>query len=89
MSAPGPRSLIALGHQAQTGGHRHFDDAAKLLGVLERHQSRRRVPGVDFLLVELETTVVPLDEVAEPDAQVGAVRQLLSSRRTGRQGPGN
>ena len=65
--------LIALGYQAQAARHRHFHQAAELLGVLDRHLSRRRVTGADFLVIERETTVVTLKEVAEPDTQVGAV----------------
>src|SRR5215472_12507975 len=65
--------LIALKHQAHAASHRHFDNAAVLLGVLDRHLSRRRVTGVESLRVERESTVVTLEEVAEPDAHVGAV----------------
>src|SRR6185437_2668296 len=65
--------LIAFEHKAHAGCHRHFEHAAILLGVLERHLSRRGVTGVEMLLVELEATVVAPEEVAEPEAQIGAV----------------
>ena len=69
--------LIALGRQAQAARHRHPERAAVLLGVLDRRLSRRRITGVEVLLVEGEATVVALEEVAEPDAQVGAVGPRL------------
>src|SRR5438034_9865398 len=65
--------LIALGREAQAARHRHPERAAVLLGVLDRRLSRCRITAVEALLVEGETTVATLDELAEPDAQIGAV----------------
>src|SRR6478609_3521830 len=67
------RPLIGLGHQGQAATYWHFEHAAVLLRVLDRHLSRRRVTGVESLRVELETTLMSLNEVTEPDAHVGAV----------------
>src|SRR5262249_60067633 len=53
--------------------HRHSERAAVLLGVLNRRLSGRRITGVEVLLIKGEATVATLEEVAEPDAQVGAV----------------
>src|SRR5438874_3975837 len=50
-----------------------LERSAVLLGVLDRGLSRRRITGVDVLLIECEATVVALEEIAQPDAQVGAV----------------
>jgi hypothetical protein len=44
-----------------------------LLGVLDRGLSRRRITGVDVLLVEREATIPALEEIAHPDAHVGAI----------------
>ena len=46
--------LIALGHQAQAARHRHLERAAVLLGVFDRRLSRRRITGVEVLLIEVK-----------------------------------
>src|SRR2546428_5297453 len=65
--------LIALGREAQAARHWYPERAAVLLGVLDRRLSRRRVTGVEALLIEREAAVVPLEEIPQPDAQVGAI----------------
>src|SRR5215468_5345255 len=61
--------LIALGHETQTAGHWHPEGAAVLLGVLDRRLSRRRITGVEPLLIEREATLVAFEEIAQPDTQ--------------------
>src|SRR6266705_4170490 len=65
--------LIALGRQPQAARHWHPERAAVLLGILDRRLSRRRVTGVEALLIEREAAVAALEEIAQPDAQVGAI----------------
>src|SRR5438445_240333 len=65
--------LIALGREAQAARHWHPECAAVLLGVLYRRLSRRRVTSVEAMLIDREATVAALEEIAQPDAQVGAV----------------
>src|SRR5260370_23398561 len=48
-----------------------------LLGVLNRCLSWRRITGVEVLLIEREATVAALKEIAQPDAQVGAIGACL------------
>ena len=74
--------LISLGSKAQAAGHWHPERAAILLGVFDRRLSQRRITGVEVLRIERESTVATLEEVAESDAQVGAVRpRLLAGKR--------
>src|SRR5262245_22194121 len=72
--------LIALGREIQAVRHPHLDRAAELFGGLQRRLSRRRITGVEVLLIESESTVATLEEVVERDAHVGAVRSRHSSR---------
>ena len=55
-----------------------------MLGVLDRGLSRRRIPGVDVLLIECEATVAALEEIAQPDAQGKFVAGLDAEDLSGR-----
>src|SRR6516225_6464862 len=70
-------SLIALGHEAQAACHWHPERASILLGVLDRRLSRRRITGIEILLIECKPAVVALEEIAQPDAQVSAIGASL------------
>src|SRR4029453_12822001 len=59
--------------QAQPVCYRHLERAAELLRVFDRRLSRRRIAGVETLLIEGDLTVTALEEVAKPDAQIRAV----------------
>ncbi len=65
--------LIALGCETQAARHGHPERSAVLLGVLNRRLSWRRITGIEVLLIEREATVAALEEIAQPDAQVGAI----------------
>src|SRR4029077_19870313 len=65
--------LIALGCKTQAARNGHPERATVLLGVLNRRLSWRRITGVEVLLIEREATVAALEEIAQPDAQVGAI----------------
>jgi hypothetical protein len=66
--------LIALGRQAELTRHGNFEHAAVIPRVLERCLARRGVAGVEVLRIECDSPAAAIHEVAEPDAQVGAVR---------------
>src|SRR5258707_261731 len=63
----------SLGCETKAARHGHPERAAVLLGVLNRRLSWRRITGVEVLLIEREATVAALEEIAQPDAQVGAI----------------
>src|SRR5258707_250356 len=67
----------SLGCETKAARHGHPERAAVLLGVLNRRLSWRRITGVEVLLIEREATVAALEEIAQPDAQVGAIGASL------------
>src|SRR5262249_37458945 len=69
--------LIAFAHQVQACRQRQPERAAELLGVLERRLSGCRISGADVLFIEVELTVVTLEDVVKSDADVGAVGPRL------------